>query len=296
MIQFGRLFTAMVTPFSQDGTVDYKQAGVLANYLIEQGSEGLVVAGSTGEAATLSEDERLKLFSVVLEAVGDRACVVGGTGTNNTESTVTLSRKAAAVGLHGLLIVAPYYNKPCQEGLYRHFARAAESAAIPIIIYNVPGRTAVNILPETVVRLSAVPNIIAVKESSGSLEQMSEIIRTMPVDFRLYCGDDALTLPSMAVGAYGVISVASHIAASEIRQMIQAFATGDSTLARELHLKLSPLFKALFITTNPTAVKAALNLTGMAVGEVRLPLVMPGPKESQVIRSELARLGKVSEA
>jgi 4-hydroxy-tetrahydrodipicolinate synthase len=292
MSKFGQVLTAMVTPFDKNMAVDYDKAAELAAYLVDHGNDGLVVAGSTGEAATLTDQERLKLFEVVMAAVGDRAYVIGGTGTNDTAKSIHLTREAARIGLHGAMLVAPYYNKPSQEGLYRHFAAAAAAApGLPLIVYNVPGRTSVNLLPETVLRLAAIENIVAVKEASGNLEQMSEIIRIAPEGFDLYSGDDALTLPALAVGGCGVISVAGHIVGREIKAMITAFFAGDLTRARELHLRLLPVFKAMFIATNPTPVKAAVNMLGINVGDVRLPLVAPGAADLEKIRGEMRRIG-----
>ncbi len=292
MGKFGQVLTAMVTPFDKNMAVAYDKAAELAAYLVDHGSDGLVVAGSTGEAATLTDEERLKLFETVLAAVGDRARVIGGTGTNDTAKSVRLTKEAARIGLHGAMLVAPYYNKPSQEGLYRHFAAAAEAApGLPLIVYNVPGRTGINILPETVLRLAAIKNIVAVKEASGNLEQMSEIIRITPDSFDLYSGDDALTLPALAVGGCGIISVASHIVGREIKTMIAAFRAGDLAGAREMHLKLLPIFRAMFIATNPTPVKAAVNMLGLEAGDVRLPLVAPGTADLEKIRAEMRKFG-----
>ena len=288
---FGRVLTAMVTPFDANQAVDYRQAAALANYLVDHGSDGLVIAGSTGEAATLTEDERLRLFSTVLDAVGDRARVFGGTGTNDTASTLALSKKAAQEGLHGLMLVTPYYNKPSQEGLYQHFTTVAAAVDIPIILYNVPGRTAVNLLPETVKRLSESASIAAVKESCGNLEQIAELISLLPPRFPVYSGDDSLTLPILAVGGCGVISVAAHIVGPAIQQMIDAYLGGKITVAAEIHRNLLPVFKALFITTNPTAVKAAMNFCGFPVGNVRLPLVYPNKADLAKLHSVLTEAG-----
>ncbi|MDT8902461.1 4-hydroxy-tetrahydrodipicolinate synthase [Anaeroselena agilis] len=292
MGKFGQVLTAMVTPFDSNMAVAYDKAAELAAYLVDHGNDGLVVAGSTGEAATLTDEERLKLFETVLAAVGDRAYVIGGTGTNDTAKSVRLTKEAARIGLHGAMLVAPYYNKPSQEGLYRHFAAAAEAApGLPIIVYNVPGRTGINLLPETVQRLAKMENIVAVKEASGNLEQMSEIIRTTPDDFDLYSGDDALTLPALAIGGCGIISVAGHIVGREIKAMITAFLAGELARARELHLKLLPVYRAMFIATNPTPVKAAVNMLGLAAGDVRLPLVAPGAADLEKIRAEMLKIG-----
>lgn len=288
---FGRLFTAMVTPFDSNMAVDYRQAAALAKHLVDNGSDGLVVAGSTGEAATLTETERLKLFATVIEAVGDKARVFGGTGTNDTASTVALSKKAAQEGIHGLMLLTPYYNKPSQEGIYQHFATAAAAVDKPIILYNVPGRTAVNMLPDTARRLSELPNIAAVKESSGNLEQIAELISVLPPRFPVYSGDDALTLPILSIGGCGVISVASHIVGPAIHQMIDSFFNGQITEAARIHRDLLPVFKGLFITTNPTSVKAAMNFSGFPVGDVRLPLVYPGQQDLDKLREVLTRAG-----
>lgn len=291
MSKLGRLYTAMVTPFDSDMAVDYRRAAALAKHLVDNGSDGLVVAGSTGEAATLTESERLKLFTAVLEAVGDRARVFGGTGLNDTAATVALSQKAAREGVHGLMLVTPYYNKPSQEGLYQHFATVAAAVDKPIILYNVPGRTAVNTLPETVRRLAGLPSIAAVKESSGNLEQIAELISLLPADFPVFSGDDSLTLPILSVGGCGVISVASHIVGPAIRRMIEAHFAGQITEAAKIHRELLPVFKVLFITTNPTAVKAAMNLCGLPAGGVRLPLVSPGEGDLDKLRAVLTKAG-----
>lgn len=293
MESFGRVLTAMITPFHDDLTVDYEAAAKLAHYLVDNGSDGLVVAGSTGEAATMTLEERLKLFSTVLDAVGDKVCVVGGTGSNDTAATVHLSRAAAQLGVHALLLAAPYYNKPTQTGIYQHFAKVAEAVDRPIIAYNVPGRTGVNISPQTVIKLAELPNVKAIKESSGNLDQISEIVRTMPKDFYLYSGDDSLTLPILAVGGYGIISVASHIAGNQIKAMVQAYMAGKVEEARAIHLKLLPLFKGLFITTNPIPVKAAVSLLGLSTAKLRLPLVEAEPAEIQKIKEAVLDSGIV---
>lgn len=292
MVKFGRLLTAMVTPFDSDNRVNYKQAAEFARYLVANGSDGLVVAGSTGEAATMTVKERIQLITTVLDAVGDQCPVIAGSGTNDTAATVELSKSVAALGVHGLLIVAPYYNKPGQDGLYRHFAAAAEAVVdTPIIVYNVPGRTNVNVTAETTLRLATIKNIVAVKEASGNLDQMGEIIRNAPADFLLYSGDDGLLLPVLAIGGYGVISVASNIAGNQMQAVIAAYLAGDNAKAAASHQALLPLFRAMFITTNPTPVKAAVNLLGIDAGNVRLPLVPAQPQELVVIREEMMRLG-----
>lgn len=272
MKDFGRVITAMVTPFHEDGSVNYEGAAELARHLVANGSDGLVVAGSTGEAATMTAEEKLKLFEVVLEAVGDRASIIAGTGSNDTMASVKFTQAAEKVGVHGALVVGPYYNKPTQEGFYQHFKTIAESTSLPIMLYNVPGRTASNIAPETVARLAEIPNIVAIKEASGNIEQATEIIRVTPADFKVYSGDDAMTLPLIAVGGEGIVSVAGHVVGNQIQAMIQAFLAGDIKKAQEINLSILPVFKAMFIVTNPIPVKTSVGLLGLPAGPLRLPL------------------------
>ena len=292
-ISFGRVLTAMITPFRDDLTVDYKAAADLARYLVANGSDGVVVAGSTGEAATMTEEERLKLFSAVLDAIGDKATVIGGTGSNNTAATVQFSRTAAGVGLHGVLVAAPYYNKPTQEGIYEHFAAINNAVDKPIVVYNVHGRTGVNILPETALKLTELPNVKAIKESSGNLEQIAKIIKDKPDDVDVYSGDDALTLPVLSVGGQGIISVASHVAGKPIKAMIEAYLAGKVNEARDIHLKLLPLYKALFITTNPIPVKSAVSMLNLSTDRLRLPLTTAKPEEVKKIREAMVESGVI---
>lgn len=275
MKDFGRLLTAMITPFHADGSVNYEGAAELARHLVANGSDGLVVGGSTGEAATMTAEEKLKLFEVVLDAVGDRATIIAGTGSNDTMASVRFTQAAEKVGVHGALVVGPYYNKPTQEGFYQHFKTIAESTTLPIMLYNVPGRTASNVAPETVARLAQIPNIVAIKEASGNVEQATEIIRITPPDFKVYSGDDALTLPILAVGGCGIISVAGHVVGNRIQEMIQAFLAGDMKKAQQLNLSLLPVFKSMFVVTNPIPVKTAVGLMGLPAGSFRLPLTPP---------------------
>lgn len=291
MQNFGRLLTAMVTPFHEDQSVNYVAAARLAQYLINNGSDGVVVAGSTGESATLSKDEKLKLFSTVLEAIGDRATVIAGTGSNDTRASIALTQEAEKLGVHGAMLVGPYYNKPNQEGFYQHFKSIADSTTLPLIVYNVPGRTASNILPTTIARLAECKNIVAVKEASGSLEQVSEIIRLTSPKFMVYSGDDSICLPIMSVGGAGVISVAGHVVGRQIQQMIQAFISGDICKAKELHLSLMPFFKVIFITTNPIPIKTAVNLLGLNAGPLRLPLVQATDLELEQLKRCMTDLG-----
>lgn len=290
-IDFGRLLTAMVTPLDKDLSVDYEQARKLARYLVETGSEGVVVAGTTGESPTLTKDEKVELFKVVVEEVGGEAVVIAGTGGNNTAESIVLTQAAEKAGVDGVMLVGPFYNKPSQEGLYQHFKAVAESTDLPVMLYNIPGRTAVNILPETVSRLARVENIVAIKEASGSLDQVSELRRTLPDNFAIYSGDDSMTLPLMALGGKGVVSVAAHIVGPKMKDMINAFTSGNTTMATKMHLELFPVFKAMFVATNPVAVKFALNMTGWRVGSPRLPLVETNAEEKETIKKILAEQG-----
>jgi 4-hydroxy-tetrahydrodipicolinate synthase len=285
---FGRVITAMVTPFTSEGQVDYETAARLANHLVEQGSEGLVVCGTTGESPALTWDEEYQLFQVVLQSVNGRASVIAGTGSNSTREAIAATAKAAKLGVHGSLQVCPYYNKPPQEGLYQHFKAIAENADIPLILYNIPGRTGVNLLPETVARLAEIRSIIGIKEASGSIDQASSVRALTSSDFLIYDGDDALTLPLLSVGAHGVISVASHLAGPQMQQMLKAFIAGNVYQAQTVHQRLLPLFKALFLTTNPIPVKCALEMMGWPVGQPRLPLV----QAPETVREQLSEVLK----
>lgn len=288
---FGRILTAMVTPMKENGEVNYEEAGKLACHLVETGSEGVVVSGTTGESPVLTVEEKCQLFKVVREAVTGKAAVIAGTGSYNTADSIELTKQAEKIGCDGIMLVTPYYNKPSQEGLCRHFKAVASQTGLPVILYNVPGRTALNMLPETVARLAAIENIIAVKEASGSLDQVAEIKRMTPGDFLVYSGDDSMTLPILSVGGYGVISVASHLAGKMIQEMVTSFVTGKVKTARELHLKLFPLYKVLFITTNPVPVKAAVEFIGIKAGAPRLPLVRATEQEVNAIKQVMGELG-----
>jgi 4-hydroxy-tetrahydrodipicolinate synthase len=291
LTDFGRLITAMVTPFDDKLAVDYNQARVVARHLIETGSDSIVVAGTTGESPTLTKEEKLELFRVVVNEVGSRTKVIAGTGSNSTAESAALTREAEKTGVHGVMLVAPYYNKPPQEGLYRHFKTIAGSTSLPVMLYNVPGRTVTNLMPATVARLAEIDNIFSLKEACGNLDQISELRMTLPDDFIIYSGDDSLTLPMLSLGCYGVVSVVGHVVGRQIQEMISAFAAGDHKLAWELHLKLFPVFKALFVTTSPVPVKAAMNMTGINVGGLRLPLMEADEKETGVIAEALKVVG-----
>lgn len=284
----------MVTPFSSDGSVDYGMAERLANHLVTHGSDGLVICGTTGESPTLSWQEEYQLFKSVKQAVSGRAKILAGTGSNSTQEAIEATQKASHLGLDGALQVVPYYNKPSQEGLYQHFSTIARAVPdFPLMLYNIPGRTGCNLDAETVARLAQVDSIVAIKEASGSLDQVSQIRRHTPADFFIYSGDDSLTLPTLAVGGCGVVSVASHLVGESIQCMIQAYELGQVKLATDLHIQLLPLFKALFVTTNPVPVKAALTLRGWDVGSVRLPLCAADDSVKAFLADVLQQVSKI---
>ncbi|MEG4347257.1 4-hydroxy-tetrahydrodipicolinate synthase [Microcoleus sp. A003_D6] len=294
MVKFGRVLTAMITPFKEDGSVNYAVAEQLAVHLADRGTDSLVVCGTTGESPTMTWDEEYELFQVVQKAVAGKALVIAGAGSNSTSEAVAATQKAAKLGLDGCLQVVPYYNKPPQEGLYNHFRAIAQSAPeLPIMLYNVPGRTGQNMLPETVARLAEISNIVAVKEASGNLDQASQIRCLTSPEFAIYSGDDSLTLPMLAVGGSGVVSVASHLVGEQLQQMIEAFETGQVQVATQIHLQLFDLFKALFLTTNPIPVKTALKLQGWDVGSTRPPLCDPPVEVTQKLKDVLSQLALV---
>lgn len=271
---FGRLLTAMVTPFNADGSVNYAAGADFADWLLANGSDGLVVEGSTGEAATMDMDEKIKFMQTIVARVNGRAKIVAGAGTNCTASTIDLVKKMEACGVDGVLVVGPYYNKPTQEGYYQHFAAVAKATKLPIIVYNVPGRTGGNIAPETVARLAAdFSNIVAIKEAAGNAAQTAELYRVLPEDFSIYSGDDGLILPFMSVGACGLISVLANVNGNLLQQLMQAYSEGRVKDAADLNKVMVPLAKAMFIESNPIPIKAAVTkVTGIEAGAPRLPL------------------------
>ncbi len=271
-LRFGQLLTAMVTPFTNTGEIHYDEAARLATYLADHGSDGLVICGTTGESPTLSWAEEYQLFQVVRDAVAGKAHVIAGTGSNSTREAIEATQKAAKLGLDGSLQVVPYYNKPSQAGLFHHFKAVAESSDLPIMLYNIPSRTGVSLDPETVAQLAELPACVAIKEASGHMDNVSAIRRLTPTDFAIYAGDDSLTLPMLALGGSGVVSVASHLVGPHVQSMIRAFDQQNFATALQIHLHLFPLFKALFLDTNPIPIKAALCLQGWQVGPNRLPL------------------------
>jgi 4-hydroxy-tetrahydrodipicolinate synthase len=289
MKNLGRLITAMVTPFADDGSVDYEQAKRLAKALLDSGSDGLVVVGTTGESPTLVRDEELKLFAEVKSAVGERGSVIAGTGSNSTAEAISATRAAEGTRVDACLLVVPYYNKPTQECLYRHFRAIAESTSLPCILYNVPSRTVVSLAADTVIRLSQIDNIIGVKEASGNLVEIAKIIENTADDFTVWSGNDTDTLPILALGGYGVISVASNLVGSQIKVMIDSFLNGETAQAAKIHRHLLPLINALFVIANPIPVKYALNQVGFRVGKPRPPLYEPDEKTAALIRDALKK-------
>jgi 4-hydroxy-tetrahydrodipicolinate synthase len=287
-MSFGRLITAMVTPFDEQLNIDWETTGRLIDYLIEeQKCDSLVVSGTTGESPTLTDDEKVALFKFAVEHAAGRCKIIAGTGSNETAHSVMLTKKAEAVGVDGILIVAPYYNKPNQEGIYQHFRAVAEATTLPIIMYNVPSRTVVSMSVATTLRLAQIPNIVATKECAG-LEQVTEIVSGAPEGFVVYSGDDAVTLPILSVGGHGVISVAGHIVGAKMKEMIETFLAGNVQEAISINQQLFPVLKGLFNcphpVPNPVAVKYALQLRGLPVGSVRLPLVPVDTAEAEFLQ------------
>ncbi|SET39920.1 4-hydroxy-tetrahydrodipicolinate synthase [Salinibacillus kushneri] len=286
-MSFGRILTAMVTPFDENGRIDFSKTTELVEYLIANGSDGLVVAGTTGESPTLSVDEKVELFHHVVKTVDSRVSVIAGTGSNNTQASVELTKRVEPLGVDGIMLVSPYYNKPSQQGLYEHFKKVADSTSLPIVLYDVPGRTVVRLNADTVVRLSQIDNIVAIKDASGDLDKMAEIIEQTDDDFVLYTGEDSLTLPTKAIGGKGVISVSAHIIGNEMQEMLNYFDQGNVRQAAKLHRHLLPVMKGVFLAPSPAPVKAALKWKGIDAGSVRLPIIPLTDEENKQLESLL---------
>ncbi|GAA0450028.1 4-hydroxy-tetrahydrodipicolinate synthase [Alkalibacillus silvisoli] len=272
-MNFGQVITAMVTPFAQNGEIDFDATRNLINHLIANGSDGLVIAGTTGESPTLTHEEKLQLFRLAVEEVNGRVPVIAGTGSNNTKASVELSQEAETIGVDAVMLVTPYYNKPSQEGMYQHFSTIANNINLPVMLYNIPGRSAVGMTSDTIIRLSQIDNIVSVKEASGDLGQVTAIVNNTSEDFTLYTGEDNQTLPTVAVGGVGVVSVSAHIIGKEMQQMLNALRNGDVAHASRMHGYIVPFMNAMFQAPSPTPVKEALNQLGIPVGSVRLPLI-----------------------
>ena len=287
MSKLGCLLTAMVTPFDAEGVVDYQQAKALAQALLDSGSDGLVVSGTTGESPTLNFEEKLQLFAEIKSAVANRGTVVAGTGNYSTKESQQLTKEAEKIGVDACLLTVPYYNRPTQQGLLEHFKAIAQSTNLPCILYNVPSRTVTNIDADTVIKLSQIANIVGIKEASGNLGQIAKIIQGTRDNFLVYSGNDGDTLPILALGGYGVVSVASHLVGIQIREMMEKFLDGKAQEAASIHRHLLPLINSLFVISNPMPVKWALNYLGFRVGKPRLPLVEPDEKTTEVIQAIL---------
>ena len=285
--KLGRLLTAMVTPFDSQGEVDYQQAKKLALALLDSGSDGVVVSGTTGESPTLNREERLRLFAEIKSAVADRGVVIAGTGNNDTKESQEVTREAEEIGVDACLLVVPYYNRPTQQGLWEHFRSIAQSTTLPCIIYNVPSRTVTNITADTLIKLGQIDNIVGVKEASSDLGQIAAVIQQTQEDFLVYSGNDSDTFPILALGGYGVISVASHLVGIQIKDMMDKFINNEAREAAKIHRRLLPLINALFIVSNPVPLKWALNYVGFPVGRPRLPLVEPDEKSINLIQATL---------
>lgn len=284
----GNVLTAMITPFKESGEVDYKGAADLALYLLENGSDGLIVAGTTGEGAAMSFEEKVKLFETIVQAIDGKAPIIANTGSNSTLDSIALTKAASEVGVDGCMAVMPYYNKPTQEGAYQHFSAIAQSTILPIVVYNVPGRTSSNLLPETLLRLAENhENIVAVKEASGNITQVSNIIRLLPKEFMVYSGDDALLLPILSVGGCGVISVVSHVVGKELNELVSAYKSRNTQRAKEIHIHLLPIMEKMFFISNPIPIKEAMRLLGKSSGRFRLPLVNASESEMKEIEDIL---------
>lgn len=284
---FGEVITAMVTPFHEDGSVNYEKAQELAVYLLEHGSDGVLVCGTTGESPSVSMEETETLFREIKDAVGKKGFVIGGAGGNHTASVTEHIKQYNKIGLDGYLSVVPYYNKPTQEGVLKHFTAIDAVAECPVMLYNIPGRTGIKMDTDTIVRLAELKNIKAVKESTGSVDDLSQLLLKLPKEFAVYSGDDYMTFAAVAMGAAGVVSVASHVVGKEIKEMVRCIKNSSMDRARELHLKLYPMFKGMFVTANPIPVKTALNLLGHEVGGFRLPMCDASPEELEFIRNLL---------
>ncbi len=291
MLNWGRLITAMLTPMNAKGEVDLDECVSVAKYLEKNGSTALLVAGTTGESPVLTAEEKRQMFLAIKKNVG--IPVIANIGTNSTAASIENLKQAEACGVDGLLAVVPYYNKPNAESQFLHFSALAKAATLPIIMYNIPGRTGINMAAETTIRLSKVKNIAGIKEASGNLEQVAQIVAGTDDDFMVYTGEDSQTLPTLAIGGYGVVSVASHVVGNEMADMINSYEKGDVVHAKDLHLKLMGITKRLFMTANPIPVKAAMNLIGFHVGNPRLPLAPADDTVVAALTEELKKLGKI---
>ncbi|GLO66358.1 MULTISPECIES: 4-hydroxy-tetrahydrodipicolinate synthase [Oceanobacillus] len=287
-MNFGKVLTAMVTPFDKHEEIDFQALDYLIDHLINNGSDGLVVAGTTGESPTLTHGERMKLFEYVVKKVNGAVPVIAGTGSNYTKASIELTKEVSKTGVDGVMLVAPYYNKPSQDSMYEHFKVIAESTELPVMLYNVPGRTGVDMDVSTVVRLSQIDNIVSIKDASGNLEKMTNIIRLTDENFSVYSGEDSLTLPALAIGAAGIVSVSSHIIGNDMQEMIHRFEQGQVAEAANIHQRVLPVMQEMFANPSPVPVKTALNIQSVPVGKVRLPLIELNDEQLQNLQSVLS--------
>lgn len=287
---FGEVLTAIVTPFNDQDELDLNQTDQLIEHLLASGTEGIVAVGTTGESPTLTHEEKIRFLTHVIKTVNGRVPVVAGTGSNNTRESIALTKEATALGVDAIMLVTPYYNKPSQEGMYQHFKAIANATHLPVMLYNIPGRTVVRLELETILRLSEVKNIIAIKEATGDLDLISQIIKETPDNFYLYSGDDNLLLPILSLGGTGIVSVASHVVGNELKAMINHYRNGEVKEAAIVQQKVAPLIKALFTAPNPTLVKYALSQLGVVAGGVRLPLIAPNDEEKNLVNDVLKAL------
>lgn len=292
-MEFGKYLSVIVTPFNPDNTINYDAILKVANYMVDGGVEGLIIAATGGESATMSLEERIALTKFMKKEVGQRVPIIVGTGTNNTAASIETTKAIEAAGADAVLLVSPYYNKPNQEGLYQHFKAIAESTSLPVFLYNVPGRTGVSIAPDTIARLAKVPNIYGMKDASGNMDNLTTLLRTVPEHFKVYTGDDNLAVPALSIGVYGLISVVAQVAPAPIKEMMDAFRAGELEKAAKMHRDLFPLLDVMFIASNPVPTKVALNLMGYEVGGVRLPLTMPGKGQAEKIAAVLKAQGLI---
>lgn len=286
-MDFGRVLTAMVTPFDKQGDVDYDTMTRLIEHLLNNGTEGLIITGTTGESPTLNDEEKISIYKHVVKIVNERIPVIAGTGTYNTLHSIELTKEAEHAGVDGIMLVTPYYNKPNQHGLYEHFATIAKATKLPIMLYDIPSRSGINLETETIVELSHIPNIVSLKDASGNLSHTATVIHSTSDEFTVYSGDDEMTLPILSIGGHGVVSVASHIIGREISEMIEAFITGDVEVAAQMHRSLLPVMTGLFLAPSPVPVKTALNIKGIHVGGVRQPLLQLSEVEKQQLKQLL---------
>ncbi|HLS20775.1 MAG TPA: 4-hydroxy-tetrahydrodipicolinate synthase [Bacillota bacterium] len=288
-MDFGRIITAMVTPFNEEGEIDQRRTEILVDHLMTHGTDGLIVTGTTGESPTLTFSEKVNLYKTVVNHAKGKIPIIAGTGTNNTRESIELTKEAERIGVDGIMLVVPYYNKPSQRGLYEHFKQIAQSTTLPIMLYNIPGRSAINMEIETIIELAKIDNIVSLKDATGNLQAMTQIISRTPDSFTVYSGDDQLTLPVLAIGGHGIVSVSSHVIGEPMQQMINHYLSGNIKQAAHIHQQLLPIMNELFAHPSPAPVKAALNMQDIQVGRLRLPLVDLTEEEKKQLHAIISK-------